>query len=144
MFIRLLFRSSLVAEVRPQVSGIIEERLFQEGREVAAGDPLYRIASASYRAAHASAAAVLQKAKASVPGARAKVERYRRLAKQNAVSRQDLDDAVRVLAQAEADVAAAEAALQAAKIDLDNTTIMASRSEEHKSELQSIMRNSYA
>lgn len=117
--------ASLEAEVRPQVAGIIQKRLFEEGGEVAEGTPLYQIDPAPYRAAYDSAVASLQKAEASVPSAQAKVERYQGLIKQNAVSKQDLDDAVATLAQAQADVAAAKASVDTAKINLDYTTIKA-------------------
>lgn len=117
--------ASLTAEVRPQVGGILQKQLYTEGSEVAAGDPLYQIDAAPYAAAHASAEATLAKARASVPNARSKVDRYQALAKQNAVARQDLDDAVATLAQAEADVSVAEAALETARINLDYTTIRA-------------------
>jgi len=117
--------ASLVAEVRPQVSGIIQKRLFQEGGEVKAGDPLYQIDPASYQAALNSAQAALQKAEAAVPSVQAKVERYQNLSKQNAVSKQDLDDAVATLAQANADVASAKAALETARINLAYTKITA-------------------
>ncbi len=90
--------ASLTAEVRPQVSGIIKTRLFKEGSEVKAGDPLYQIDPASYQAAYDSALAAEQKAEAAVPSAQAKVERYQGLIKQNAVSKQDLDDAIAALA----------------------------------------------
>lgn len=117
--------ASLTAEVRPQVNGIIQKRLFTEGGEVKAGDKLYQIDPASYQAAYDSAVAAREKAEAAVPSAAAKVERYQGLAKQNAVSRQDLDDAVAALAQARADVAAAKANEATARIDLDYTTITA-------------------
>ncbi len=117
--------ASLVAEVRPQVGGLVQERLFQEGSEVKQGDGLYRIDPAPYQAAYDSAAADLQKAEASVPSAQAKVERYQGLIKQNAVSKQDLDDAIATLAQARADVASGKAALETARINLDYTTIRA-------------------
>lgn len=117
--------ASLVAEVRPQVGGIIKERLFQEGGEVKAGDPLYQIEPASYQAAYDSAVASLQKAEAAVPSAEAKVERYAGLIKQNAVSKQDNDDAVASLAQAKAEVAAARASVDTARINLDYTRITA-------------------
>nr|WP_236823759.1 efflux RND transporter periplasmic adaptor subunit [Blastochloris viridis] len=117
--------ASLVAEVRPQVGGIIQTRLFQEGGEVKEGDALYRIDPASYQAASDSALAALQKAQAAVPSAQAKVERYQGLIKQNAVSKQDLDDAVASLAQARADVASAKATVETARINLDYTTIRA-------------------
>ena len=117
--------ASLIAEVRPQVGGIIKERLFQEGSEVKAGDALYQIDPASYQAAYDSALAALQKAEAAVPSAEAKVERYQGLIKQNAVSKQDYDDATASLAQAKADVASAKASVDTAKINLDHTRITA-------------------
>ncbi|MDX4075936.1 MULTISPECIES: efflux RND transporter periplasmic adaptor subunit [Brucella/Ochrobactrum group] len=117
--------ASLVAEVRPQVGGIIEQRLFTEGSEVKEGDALYQIEPASYKAAYESAAADLQRAEATVPSAQSMVTRYQGLIKQNAVSKQDLDNAVASLAQAKADVAAAKAALETARINLDYTSIKA-------------------
>lgn len=117
--------ASLVSEVRPQVSGIIRERIFREGSEVKAGDPLYQIDPASYQAAYDSAVAAEQKAEAAAPSAQAKVERYQGLAKSNAVSKQDLDDAVATLAQAKADIAAAKADVATARINFDYTTIRA-------------------
>lgn len=117
--------ASLIAEVRPQVGGLIKERLFQEGGEVNAGDPLYQIEPASYQAAYDSAIANLRKAEAAVPSAEAKVERYTGLIKQNAVSKQDYDDALASLAQASAEVAAAKASVDTARINLDYTKITA-------------------
>jgi membrane fusion protein, multidrug efflux system len=117
--------ASLDAEVRPQVSGIIKERLYEEGAEVKQGQLLYRIDSSSYRAAYDSAVANLAKAEAAVPSAKTKLERYQDLIKQNAVAKQDLDDAVAALAAANAEVQAAKAAVQTAKINLDNTEIQA-------------------
>jgi membrane fusion protein (multidrug efflux system) len=117
--------ASVVAEVRPQVEGVVQKRLFEEGREVAEGAPLYQIDAAPYQATLDKARAALQKAEAFVPSTQAKVERYLGLVKQNAVSKQDLDDAVAALAQARADVATANANLEAAKINLGYTTIKA-------------------
>ncbi len=117
--------ASLVADVRPQVGGIIEQRLFTEGGEVKEGDVLYKIDPASYQAAYDSAAAALQRAEATVPSAQSMVTRYQGLIKQNAVSKQDLDNAIASLAQANADVAAAKAALDTARINLDYTSIKA-------------------
>jgi membrane fusion protein (multidrug efflux system) len=117
--------ASLVAEVRPQVNGIIKSRLFKEGGEVAAGTVLYEIDPASYQAAYDSSAAALQKAEATVPSAQAKLDRYRDLVRQSAVSKQDLDDAISALAQANADVASAKASLATAKINLDYTKVVA-------------------
>ncbi len=117
--------ASFVAEVRPQVGGIIRERYFKEGGEVAAGDPLYLIDPATYRAAFDSAVATRQKAEAAVPSAEAKMERYQNLAKQNAVAKQDLDDALATLAQAKAAVAVAQADEATARINLEHTRITA-------------------
>lgn len=117
--------ASLTAEVRPQVNGIIQSRLFKEGGEVKAGDPLYQIDPATYQASLDSAQASLQKAEAAVPSAEAKVERYQGLVKQNAVSKQDFDDANATLAQAKADVAVAKANVETARINLDYTKIVA-------------------
>lgn len=117
--------ASLTAEVRPQVNGIIQSRLFKEGGEVKAGDPLYQIDPATYQASLDSALASLQKAEAAVPSAEAKVERYQGLVKQNAVSKQDFDDANATLAQAKADVAVAKANVETARINLDYTKIVA-------------------
>jgi membrane fusion protein, multidrug efflux system len=117
--------ASLVAEVRPQVDGIIQSRLFKEGSEVAKGDPLYQIDPASYQATYDSAVASQQKAEASVPSAQAKFDRYAGLIKQNAISKQDYDDAVASLAQAKADVASAKASVESARINLDYTRITA-------------------
>lgn len=117
--------ASFVAEVRPQVGGIILQRYFKEGGEVAVGDPLYLIDPASYQAAYDSSVAAQQKAEAAVPSAEAKVERYQSLAKQNAVAKQDLDDAVATLAAAKAAVAAAKADVDTARINLAHTRITA-------------------
>jgi membrane fusion protein (multidrug efflux system) len=117
--------AALVAEVRPQVGGIIKERLFKEGSEVKAGDPLYQIDDASYQAAYDSAVAAQARAEAAVPSAQAKVERFQGLARQNAVSKQDLDDATASLAQAKADVALARANVDTARINLNYTKITA-------------------
>jgi len=117
--------ASLVAEVRPQVGGIIQKRLFQEGSEVNEGDALYQIDPAPYQATQDSAVAALQKAEAAVPSAQAKVDRYKNLVTQNAVSKQDYDDAIATVAQAKAEVASAKASLDTAKINLAYTTIRA-------------------
>jgi len=117
--------ASLTAEVRPQVNGIIKSRTFKEGSEVAPGDSLYQIGPASYQAAYNSAVAAKQKADAAVPNAEAKVERYGTLIKQNAVSKQDYDDAVATLAQAKADVESNKASVETARINLAYTNITA-------------------
>ncbi|MGY1530884.1 efflux RND transporter periplasmic adaptor subunit [Luteimonas sp. A649] len=108
----------LVAEVRPQVSGIVAKRLFTEGSPVEAGQPLYQIDDATYRAAANSARAQLKRAEATVVAARLTARRSAELVEIDAVSRQDNDNAVAALAQAEADVGAARAALDAANVTL--------------------------
>ncbi len=117
--------ASLVAEVRPQVGGLIKSRLFREGSEVKAGDLLYEIDPATYQAALDSAVASLARAEASVPNAQAKVDRYRDLIRQNAISKQDNDDANAALAQAQADVASARASVETARINLAFTRVTA-------------------
>ncbi|MFD1984001.1 efflux RND transporter periplasmic adaptor subunit [Mesorhizobium newzealandense] len=117
--------ASLTADVRPQVNGIIQARLFKEGSEVVVGQPLYLIDPASYQAAYDSAKAAQQKAEAAVPTAQAKFDRYSGLLKQNVVSKQDYDDAAATLAQAQADVASAKASVETARISLDRTSITA-------------------
>lgn len=114
-----------IAEIRPQVGGIVKDRVFREGSDVKAGALLYQIDPATYKAAYASAQASLSRAQANLYAARLKAERYADLVKIDAVSRQDNDDAVAALKQAEADVAAARAAADKARIDLDYTRITA-------------------
>ena len=112
-----------IAEVRPQIGGIVQQRLFREGADVKAGQTLYQIDPALYKAAFDSATANLAKAQASLQTIRLKTDRYRELVKINAVSRQDTDDADAALQQAEADVAANKAAADTARINLDYTRI---------------------
>jgi len=114
-----------VAEIRPQVDGLIQKRVFTEGGEVKAGDLLYQIDPRPYQAAYDAAAAALEKAQAAVPSAQAKVDRYNQLVGVNTVTAQSLDDAKAALAQAKADVSAAEAALATAQINLDYTKVVA-------------------
>jgi len=115
----------LVAEVRPQVGGIVQKRLFTEGSDVKAGQVLYQIDPASYQAAFASAKAAQARAEANLLPSRLKADRYRDLVKINAVSRQDYDDAYASLKLAEADVAAANAAVETARINLAYTRVTA-------------------
>jgi membrane fusion protein (multidrug efflux system) len=117
--------ASLTAEVRPQVNGLVKSRSFKEGGDVNAGDVLYQIDPQTYQAAYDSTLAAQQKSEASVPNAQAKVERFQSLIKQNAVSKQDLDDAVATLAQARADVASSKAAVDTARINLAFTRVTA-------------------
>jgi membrane fusion protein (multidrug efflux system) len=115
----------LIAEVRPQVGGIIKKRLFTEGSDVKAGQVLYQIDPASYEAALASARATQAKAEATLGTVRLKAERYQDLAKIKAVSQQDNDDAQAALKLAEAELAAAKAAVETARINLAYTRITA-------------------
>ena len=113
----------LIAELRPQVTGIVTERAFNEGSEVNAGQVLYRIDPAPYQAAFDSAKAALARAEANAQVARIKADRHAALVKIEAVSKQANDDAQAGLKQAQAEVAAAKAALDKAKIDLDYTRL---------------------
>lgn len=115
----------LVAEVRPQIGGIVLSRDFREGSDVRAGQTLYQIDPAPYRAAFGSAQAVLAKAQANVVAAQAKGERYKELVQIDAVSKQAADEATAAALQAEADVAAAKAAVETARINLAYTRITA-------------------
>lgn len=114
-----------IAEVRPQVNGIVLKRLFQEGSEVKAGQQLYQIDPATYQAAVNSAQADLVKARASLKSVEAKASRYQDLVQINAVSRQDYDDAIASLDQAKAQIQVAEAAVQTARINLGYTKVFA-------------------
>jgi len=113
------------SDVRPQVNGIITARLFQEGDMVSKGQPLYRIDPAPYQAQVANARAALAKAQAAIASSAALARRYGELVKINAISRQDYENALTSAAQARADVAAQQAALRSATIDLARTTIRA-------------------
>jgi len=115
----------LVAEVRPQVGGIIQKRLFTEGSDVKAGQALYQIDPATYQASYASARAALAKAEANLIPARLKEQRFRELVKIKAVSQQDYDDAHASLKQAEAEVASSKAAVESARINLAYTRVTA-------------------
>lgn len=113
----------LIAEVRPQVTGLIKQRAFKEGSEVKAGELLYQIDPATYKAAHDTAKAGLARAEANLTAAKLKASRYAGLAKIDAVSQQANDDAAAALKLAEADVAAARASIEQARIDLEFTRL---------------------
>lgn len=115
----------MISEVRPQVSGIIQQRLFTEGEEVSQGDVLYQIDPALYQAAYANAEAALKKAEANVRAAELLAQRYYKIVRLNAVSKQEYDNAVASKGQAEAEVEAAKAALRTARINLDYTKVTA-------------------
>lgn len=117
--------ASQVAEIRPQVSGIVLKRLFTEGGFVRAGQPLYQLDAASLEAERARSAAALQKAEATLTVARSKAARDAELLKADAISRQAADDSAGALRQAEADVAVARAALDAARVQLERARIVA-------------------
>ena len=116
---------TMIAEVRPQVTGIIQSRNFREGAEVRAGTLLYQLDAATYQAAYESAKAAAAKAEASMQTARLKADRYRELVAIKFVSQQDYDEAAASLRQAEADVAATRAAVEAARINLGYTRVVA-------------------
>jgi membrane fusion protein, multidrug efflux system len=115
----------LVAEVRPQVGGIIQKRFFTEGSDVKAGDVLYQIDPATYQAAYDIAKAQLARAEANISTTRVRAERYKELVEIKAVSRQEYDDAVAALKQAEADIEAGKAAVETARINLAYTRVTA-------------------
>ncbi|WP_445772521.1 efflux RND transporter periplasmic adaptor subunit [Shewanella sp.] len=118
-------RAFLEAEVRPQVSGIITKRAFIEGSEVTQGQSLYQIDSATYKAALVSAEADLASANASLASAKAKADRYAKLVKTNAVSKQDFDETEAAFKEAQAAVTVAKAAINTAKINLEYTEVKA-------------------
>jgi membrane fusion protein (multidrug efflux system) len=117
--------ASQVADVRARASGIVLERTFREGSQVKAGQILFRIDPAPLQAALNSAKAALAKAQANLTQARVTAERYAPLVETRAVSQQEYDNAVAARAQAEADVAAAEAAIETARLNLDYATVEA-------------------
>lgn len=114
-----------IAEVRPQVSGLIRQRLFKEGGVVKAGEPLYQIDATPYVASREQAKAQLASAQAALVAAKSAGARSRRLIESQAISQQDADDAVAAELQAEAGVQQASAALQTAQINLGYTRITA-------------------
>lgn len=112
-----------VAELRPQVTGIVKARLFKEGSEVKLGQVLYRIDPATYQAAYDSARASQARAEANLEAARLKAVRYADLVKIQAVSTQANEEAQAGQKQAQADVGMAKAALDKARVDLDYTRV---------------------
>lgn len=118
-------RPYLMSDVRPQVSGIIKSRRFEEGSQVKAGEVLYEIDPAPYEAAVAEAKAALANAKAAVDAARLKDQRYSELLAIEGVSQQEADDAKTAHAQAVAQVAQMQATLASAQINLEYTRVRA-------------------
>jgi membrane fusion protein, multidrug efflux system len=115
----------LVAEIRPQVNGIIQRRLFREGADVKAGQLLYQIDPAPFQVAYDSAKASLGKAQANLPSIRLRAERYRELLVDRAVSKQDYDDASATMEQARAEIAYWKSQVDAARINLGYTRVIA-------------------
>ena len=114
-----------VAQVRARVAGILQKRLFREGSDVKAGQPLFAIDAAPYAAALQSAEATLARAQANLTQAAALAERYKPLVAANAVSQQEYANAVAAQKQAEADVAAGRAAVQTGRINLNYASVTA-------------------
>ena len=117
--------ASQVSDVRPQVSGVILKRLFQEGSIVRQGQTLYQIDPSIYAAQRAQAAANLQSARASAVAARTRASRYAPLAKMEAISKQDYTDALAQARQADAAVAQNSATLRAAQVNMRFTRVPA-------------------
>jgi len=117
--------ASRIAQVRARAAGIVQRRLFAEGADVKAGQTLFRIDDAPYRATLAAAQATLARAEANLLQTRAQAERYKPLAEANAVSQQEYVAAQAAFKQSEADVASAKAAVQTAQINLGYTTVSA-------------------
>nr|WP_238401845.1 efflux RND transporter periplasmic adaptor subunit [Altererythrobacter sp. C41] len=114
-----------VAEVRARVTGIVQERLYEEGTNVSAGQPLFRIDPRELRAAYAQTQASLERARATAANAKAVVERYRPLVAEDAISRQEYDAALAASREADANVAQIRAQLEAASLQLGYTTVRA-------------------
>ncbi len=114
-----------IAEVRPQVSGIIQQRLFKEGSDVVTGQALYQIDPASYQASYNSAVATLARDEANLTAARLKAERYKQLRKTGMTSQESYDDAVAAFKQAQATVDMSKATVESAAINLGYTRITA-------------------
>ncbi|MBE0606671.1 MAG: efflux RND transporter periplasmic adaptor subunit [Deltaproteobacteria bacterium] len=114
-----------VAEIRPQISGIVLKRMFHEGADVKAGEVLYQIDPAPYQSALANARGALSRAEANLPALRSRVGRYKDLIPDKAVSQQDYDDVAAALKLAEADVEVWKAAVETARINLAYTRVAA-------------------
>jgi membrane fusion protein (multidrug efflux system) len=112
-----------IAEIRPQVNGLIQKRLFTEGSDVQADQVLYQIDPAPFQAALDNAQAALGRAKANLPALQSRADRYKEALADKAVAQQDLDDATAALKQAEADIAYYQAMLETARINLGYTRV---------------------
>lgn len=113
----------ILSEVRPQVNGVILERLFEEGADVVAGQVLYQIDPVLYEAAYKNAKAELGTALADENAARLRAERYTILVKSNAISKQDYDDAIAAYGRVKARIESAREALESARINLGYTKV---------------------
>ena len=107
-----------IAEIRPQVSGLLQKRFFREGSHVKAGQVLYQIDPAPFQAALDNALAGLGKAEANLPAVRLRAERYREVLADKAVSQQDYDDAAAALKQAQSEIQYWKAQVETARINL--------------------------
>jgi membrane fusion protein, multidrug efflux system len=114
-----------VSEIRPQVNGIVQKRLFREGSDVQVGQELYQIDPAPFKAALDSAKASLAKSEANLPAVKLRAERSKQLLAEKAVSQQDYDDKEAGLKQAEADIEYWKAAVETASINLGYTRVTA-------------------
>jgi membrane fusion protein (multidrug efflux system) len=114
-----------VANIRPQVNGLILKCAFEEGSDVKAGDLLYQVDPAPYQAAYDQAGAAVAMAEANLPALRSRVERFKELLAVHAVGQQDYDDADAALRQMEAQLAVSKAAMENARINLSYTPIKA-------------------
>ncbi|WP_231854230.1 efflux RND transporter periplasmic adaptor subunit [Gluconacetobacter diazotrophicus] len=113
-----------IAQVRPQVAGVIQKRLFVEGSDVTAGQQLYQIDPSAYQATYDMAKAQWLHAKAARVTAQARLDRYGPLAQAHAVSRQDYDDALAAAREADADIAQGRANMDRAAVDLGYTRVL--------------------
>ena len=114
-----------IAEIRPQVSGLIRKRLFMEGSDVMAGQALYQIDPAPFQAALNNAEGGLGRAEANLPAIRLRAERYREVLADKAVSQQDYDEAVAALKQAQAEIEYWKATVETARINLEYCRVSA-------------------
>jgi len=117
--------SYLVAEIRPQVNGIIQKRLFKEGSDVKTGELLYQIDPAPFQVAHDSAKASLRKAQANLSSVQLRADRYSGLLADKVVSQQDYDDAIATLEQTRAEIEYWKTQVEAARINLGYTRVTA-------------------
>jgi membrane fusion protein (multidrug efflux system) len=114
-----------IAQIRPQISGLLLKRLFTEGLDVKAGQVLYQIDPAPFEAALGNAKAALGRSEANLPAIRSRTQRYKELLADKAVSQQEYDDASAALNQVEADIQYWKAALETARINLGYTKVTA-------------------